>query len=101
MVSRTAGMRPPTASTSTILPILPRRRRSVKVMATTPAGLSGAAPAAVNTHLWTGTGTRSGCGRVGIPGCQIGYADGVSDVVSDEVSDVVAADGRANTTRQT
>ena len=51
MVSRTAGMRSPTASTRTILSISPRRRMSVNVMATTPAGLSGAAPAAVNTHL--------------------------------------------------
>ena len=53
----------PTASTRTILAILPRRRRSVKVMATTPAGLSGAAPAAVNTHLrGGGDGVGGGAG---------------------------------------
>jgi len=49
MVSRTAGILVPTASAKNISLILPRRFKSVNVIATTPAGLSGAAPAAVNT----------------------------------------------------
>jgi hypothetical protein len=49
MVSRTAGILVPTASAKNISLILRRRFKSVNVIATTPAGLSGAAPAAVNT----------------------------------------------------
>ena len=50
MVSRTTGMRVPTASHRTISPTNPRLLMSANVMATTPAGLSGAAPASVNTQ---------------------------------------------------
>ena len=53
MVSRAARTRAPETSQSTMPSITPRRRRSAKVMATTPAGLSGAAPASVKTHLVT------------------------------------------------
>ena len=50
IVSRTVGMRVPTASTRTMSSTRPRLRRSANVIATTPAGLSGAAPAAVPTQ---------------------------------------------------